>query len=134
MFDDTRERPTGLIVIALLNAIQGVWLAAVGSMFAGLGFIGLFTIDPTAVGGYSVLYGLIIAAVGVLHLGIAYGLYAFRRWAWVGGIVVSVADLLVSIGAYASTGKEPTLFSLVVPIIVVAYLLRGGIRRAFAAR
>ncbi len=134
MFDDTRERPTGLIVIALLNAIQGVWLAAVGSMFAGLGFIGLFTIDPTAVGGYSVLYGLIIAAVGVLHLGIAYGLYAFRRWAWVGGILVSLADLLVSVGAYAFTGKEPTLFSLVVPIIVVAYLLRGGSRRAFAAR
>ncbi len=134
MFDDDRARPAGLIVIALLNAIQGVWLAAVGSMFAGLGFIGLFTIDPTAVGGYSVLYGVLIAAVGVLHLAIAYGLYAFRRWAWLGGILVSVADLLVSAGAYAFTGKSPTLFSLVVPVIVIAYLLRGSIRSAFATK
>ena len=133
MFDDTRPRPTGLIIIALLNAIQGFWLLAVGSMFAGLGFIGLFTIDPTAVGGYSVLYGVLIAAVGVVHLAVAYALYAFRSWAWLGGILISAASLVVSVGAYAFTGEAPTLVSLLIPLVCIVYLLRPSIRGAFAS-
>ncbi len=132
MLDDDRPRPTGLTIVALLNAIQGLWLLAVGSMFAGLGVIGLFTIDPTAVGGYSVLYGVLIAAVGIVHLAIAYALYALRWWAWLGAILVSAADLLVSAGAYAFTGKEPTLVSLVIPVIVIVYLLRPSIHAGFA--
>jgi 4-hydroxybenzoate polyprenyltransferase len=132
MLDDSRPRPTGLVVIALLNAVQGLWLLALGTMFAGLGFISLFTLDPKAVGGYSVLYGILIAAVGVVHLAVAYGLYAFRSWAWVGGVLVSVASLLVSAGAYAFTGEAPTLVSLIVPIVVIAYLVRPSIRTSFA--
>lgn len=132
MLDDSRPRPTGLVVIALLNAIQGAWLLALGTMFAGLGFISLFTIDPKAVGGYSVLYGVLIAAVGVVHLAVAYGLYAFRSWAWLGGVLISVASLLVSAGAYAFTSEAPTLVSLIIPIVVIAYLVRPSIRTSFA--
>lgn len=133
MLDDTRPRPTGLIVIALLNGIQGLWLLALGTMFAGLGLIGLFTIDPTAVGGYSVLYGILIAAVGVVHLAVAYALYAFRSWAWLGAILISGASLLVSLGAYAFTGEAPTLVSVIIPIVCIGYLLRPSIRMAFAS-
>jgi hypothetical protein len=132
MLDDSRPRPTGLVVIALLNAIQGIWLFALGTMFAGLGFISLFTLDPKAVGGYSVLYGILIAAIGVVHLAVSYGLYAFRSWAWLGGVLISVASLLVSVGAYAFTGEAPTLVSLIVPIIVIVYLVRPSIRTSFA--
>jgi hypothetical protein len=129
--DDTRSRPTGLAVIAVLNGLEGLWLLAVGSMFAGLGLIGLFTIDPKAVGGYSVLYGILIAAVGVVHLVVAYALWMFRPWAWLGALLLSVVSILVSLGAYAFTGQAPTLFSLIVPVIVIVYLLRRDIRAAF---
>ena len=138
------DRPTGVIVLAVVAVIAGV-----ADILAGLGDIGIAggflsdhgfgdTLDVIMTG-----VGLVLVAVGVLGLATGYGLWGGRNWAWlitrlwaslcviagvVGGGLALLGDTLTSQIAGAIIGSTGTT---VVAAIVLWYLYRPHVKAAF---
>ena len=94
---------THLVILAVLHAVQGV-LALLGALavILSLGAVGMFIgIAPDApgwlgalLGGTGLLIGLVMLALALPGVALAYGLYAQRAWARPLGLVVGVLSLL----------------------------------------
>ncbi|HYL41396.1 MAG TPA: hypothetical protein VET90_08815 [Candidatus Binatus sp.] len=126
------QRPTGVTVLAIVAAIGGV-LSLLGSL-ALLG-IGAVFAAVYGLGALASLFGLIILALGVVELAIAYGFWTLKPWAWTWGntleavlVVVSLLELVLGYGSISGL-----VIRIVVAGIVIYYLNMPDIRKVFAA-
>jgi len=134
------KRPTGITLIAVvyiaLAVLSLVWSGLVFGL-GGLGsfFGGLFGADNVAALGtssaWSGFLGIITALVQIV---VAIGLLAMKRWAWFLALV-SVALTVVQ-GIVGIFGGGPFalmcgILGLAIPVGILIYLLRPGIRQAF---
>jgi len=124
-------RPTGITILAALNAVAGLWNLWMGSMFLGLGIAALFTVESGAVGGYGLLYGIFLVALGVVLFIVAAGYYGLEPWAWLFGVVVNAVNLVVSVLSGVFTGERAPFLGIVLPLVILFYLFRPRVRDAF---
>lgn len=126
------QRPTGVTVLAVVAAIGGL-----SSLLGGLGLLGIGAVFAaySGIGALASLFGLIILALGVAQLAIAYGFWTLKPWAWTWGItleavgvLISLVELVLSYGSISSF-----VIGVVIAGIVIYYLNMPDIRRAFAA-
>jgi hypothetical protein len=124
-------RPTGVTILAILAAVDGLWHVAAGSIFLGFRISGLFFADALDLGGYTAPYGILQIAFGVVLLLVAAGLWSLTRGAWQAALVLAAASLAIHIANGAGTGEWQPLVGIVLPLAIIWYLLRPEVRSTF---
>lgn len=109
------NRPTGVTVIAVLQFIGGV-----------LGIIG-----GIAALGVSPFLGIVSLILGVAAIALGVGMWQLKPWAWMGTLVVQGIGVLQNIWIMIDQGFGAGIISLVINVIIIAYLLRPEIKAAF---
>jgi hypothetical protein len=132
-------RPTGATVIVVIEAILGVLallgaLATIGLMGLGGALLGSSDVEGGAaaagvLAGLGVVFGIILALIGVLYLAIAYGVWKARSWSWMLGVVVSIIAIVFGVLGLSGGINLFNLISLALPIVVVYYLWQPDVKR-----
>ncbi|HYL41547.1 MAG TPA: hypothetical protein VET90_09575, partial [Candidatus Binatus sp.] len=123
---------TGVTVLAVVAAIGGVL-----SLLGALALLGIGAVFAAyyGLGALASIFGLLILALGVAELAIAYGFWTLKPWAWTWGITIEAVGVLLSLVelvlGYGSISS--LIIGVVVAGIVIYYLNMPDIRKAFAA-
>ena len=128
------RRPRGVGIIAILL----VATAAVSFAGAAVAFgLGGLAIPDAAVAERPVL-GLGYLLLASAQLGVAWGFWTLRGWAWTVAVLLSAFDILVGVVQLLLVGVTGIglqgLLSIVVAAIVIAYLMRRQVLDAFVLR
>ena len=140
------QRPLGVTVIGILCAISGtiLLLGGLGTLaVAGLPFANAAA--PGAVATPSVMFSpgafLAVAAmmglpVGAAFLGIAFGIFTGKQWAWTGAFALAIVGLVFSVVLMAGAGQDrATLIgytaSMGISGIVLGYLYTAEVKEFF---
>jgi hypothetical protein len=125
-------RPIGITLLAVLHVIQAVILFLGGIGLIALGaFIrrGLFGL-PRFLNGVAYLIGVVVLIIGLLYLGLAWGLWTGKGWAWILSLILTALGLIGSLISLVRGG-----FGMVVVLILDAailyYLFRPTVRVFF---
>ena len=123
-------RPMGITILAVLSAIGGVL-----TILAGLGLMaaGAVLASAVAIGGLAAIFGIIFIVLGGAELALAFGAWTLAPWAWLLGIGLMVASLVITIlqivlGYQSITGS---IIGIAINLIILYYLDTPDIRRAF---
>ena len=124
------QRPTGITILAVLAAIAGV-LYILGGL--ALLTVGTVVSATYALGGLAVIIGLIILVVGVLYIGLAYGFWGLKPWAWSLGVGLQVAGIILNIVQYVNHNANlaGTIIGIVIAGAIVYYLYQPNVKAAF---
>ena len=117
------KRPLGITILAVLAAIGGL-LSTIGSI--------VLLAAGDAGGGLAPILVLVTLAFGVLYLVLAYGLWTLRSWAWMLGVGLMVASILVTILNVTQGLQYPigALISAAISAAVLAYLFTPQVKIA----
>ncbi|MGD0422433.1 MAG: hypothetical protein ABSA92_03120 [Candidatus Bathyarchaeia archaeon] len=115
-------RPTGVTILAILEAIAGVYYLATGfnvSIYRTLVRLafGIASID-------SIFVGAALIIIGLVSLFLAWGLWTGKGWARMTALVFAILSLIVSL-------ISRNLFGLVIDLIIVYYLTRPNVKQFF---
>jgi uncharacterized membrane protein (DUF2068 family) len=125
-------RPTGVTIIAILNALGGVLCLLAGLMFLAMpgmlpaGMYGMSGMLGMEIG----VMGIVMVVCGVLSLVIAYGLWTLKNWARLLVIVFSalgIASNLVSIAG----GMMHAVVGIAINAVVIWYMMRDDVKAVF---
>jgi hypothetical protein len=132
-------RPTGATVITVIDAILGVLallgaLAAIGLAGLGGAMLGSSGVEGGAaaggmLAGLGIVAGIILGAIGVLYIAIAWGVWKARPWSWMLGLVVSIVAIVFGVLGLAGDINLFSIISLALPIVVVYYLWQPDVKR-----
>jgi hypothetical protein len=134
------KRPAGVTVIVILLFLVGGLSLLWSLLVFGIGglssfFGGLIGADQVSAFGSSTAWsGFLGLVTGVFQIVVGFGLLAMKRWAWwlaMIGVGLNVVQALLSIFTGGIWGVMCGSISVIIPLIVLAYLLTPGIRRAF---
>jgi hypothetical protein len=127
------KRPVGVLALAILAAIQGVyqvyitliWLGVVGFEFVG---------RSVKLGEASWGQALLAGILALIYFAVAYGFWTMRVWSWIYGVLITGFNLFWL--TLAVLGPTLTLEAVILPILVnlliFAYLYAPGMRAQFA--
>jgi hypothetical protein len=148
------SRPTGVIVIAILNIIGGIMMLIIGPplAFAGTiipfvlesipeqqqqsmtsGDVDLSQVSPSLVGAGILALGWILMAIGIFSFIVAYGLLKGRSTAWKLTVIVSTISIAVNAISIA-TGNTIGILNIIISGIILYYLYRPHVRAYFDKR
>ncbi len=97
----------------------------------------LLAYEPFAALPATAAYDIYTFVFGLLVVVFAFGIWRGREWGWAGTILVSVfvviadSSTLLDLPLVPGTPKGPALAEIVYSVILVAYLLRGKVRKNF---
>jgi len=74
--------------------------------------------------------GVVIVIVGLLYLGLAWGLWTGKGWAWIVSLILAVLGIIFSIVSLVAGGVI-ALLVLVLDAVIVYYLYRPNVRSFF---
>lgn len=131
------NRPVGVTILAVLQLINGI-LATLGGLYIIFFRTAIFrrsseleTIPqyPTLAAGFA----LVLVILGLIGLFLAWGLFTLKKWAWLTTLILNGFSILSSLSAIFSnqTRKGGDIFGFVIAVVIVYYLLRPEVRRAF---
>jgi hypothetical protein len=123
-----QQRPTGVAVLAIAAAVLGVLaLIAAGAWWnASEGIAWL----PRLHGGER-LIALVLVAVGVLELALAYGAWTLRPWAWTLGVVLEIVVIVLAVIGLRQFEPARHILTIVIAAVALWYLLTPAARKAF---
>lgn len=137
------QRPVGISVIAVLEALGGVGLFILAALFAALSTAGGFWQDLIEMYGATYIsnigelitaIALAIAAVfaifGILSFICAYGLWNGKGWAWYLSVILLVLGL---IGSLLSLAGNPVggIIGLIIGGLILWYFFRPYVKAFF---
>jgi len=128
-------RPLGITLLAVLHILKAIFLFLGGIALIALGaFVrrGFFGI-PRFLNGAVILVGGVILAVGLLYLGLAWGLWTGKGWAWAVSLLVTLFGLIVSLVSLAIGGLG-AIVVLILDSAIVYYLFRPNVRAFFSGQ
>ena len=114
-------RPRGITILAVLAAISGI-----------LGITGLLAIGGLTFGGLVTILSILLLALSVVMLLLAYGFWNFRAWAWQLGLGVWAVSIVLSVVEVldgAPLARE--LISVLLAAGILYYLNTPAVRQAF---
>ena len=133
-----QEKPLGVDLLAIVMVISGIF--AVFSGIDALYFASfLKSVAPIntamygtfgAVATYSAVWGSIILALGIGSFMVAYGLFHGRSWGWSGAVALAIIGIVIPI-MNMMAGYWPSIFTLILSIIVLYYLSRPQVKAYF---
>jgi len=125
-------RPFGITLLAVLHVLQALFFFLGGIVLITLGaFIrrGLFGL-PRFLNGVVSLIGVVVIVIGLLYLGLAWGLWTGKGWAWILSLVLAAMGLIVSLISLVRGGFG-TIVVLILDAIILYYLFRPNVRAFF---
>jgi len=131
------QRPTGVTILAVLQLIGSALTLLMGISVVFLGGIifasGVVTETPEAGGGGAVISGLGMVALilGVIGLIAGYGLFALKGWGWWLAILWTVLNIIHGIVTFFQDGIVISILSLVISGLILYYLNKSNVKRAF---
>ena len=124
----TRVRPAGVSILAVLQMLGGVLIFLVGiaavsvsgmtSTFGDYGY-GYLAGAMGAIGG-------VILVVGLIGIGLGYGLWKGKKWAWTATLVFSMLGILASLVTLPAG-----VVSLLIEAVILYYLTRPQVKLYF---
>jgi len=128
------KRPTGVTIMAVLEALGGFVMLILGGVFglAGMAvsFSGFLPAPETGTGLVAMLAGGGMVLAGIVMLVLAWGVWAGKRWAWIIAIVFVVIGIISGIGQLI-TGAYQGIVSLIIQIVIAYYLFRPNVKAYF---
>lgn len=126
-----QQRPLGITIFAILAGVGGVFGLIGGAALLGIG--SLATAAGFLVGAVAVVFGLLILAVAILEIGLAYGLWTMKPWAWSLGIGLEAVAVVLELIRFA--GGRSTASSFIVTLVIAGaiiwYLTQPHVRALF---
>jgi hypothetical protein len=126
------QRPTGVTILAVLAIIGGVLGLCGGLTLFGVGGLGVLG-GSAAAGGMGFLFGGLSLVSAILYLAFGIGAWMLKPWAWILGIVgVAVSILSTLVTLVSGNGSLiSAIISIIIPVIILWYLFRPEIKKAF---
>jgi len=131
------SRPTGVTILAILAIVFGV-LGAIGSIFAflGLGVIAAAgaqaNLPPVGILTIFVILGLVLS---ILNIVFGIGALGLKPWAWKLGIGIQafgIANNIIQQVLFSQMANiASTIVALVISGLILYYLFRPNVKRAF---
>jgi uncharacterized membrane protein (DUF2068 family) len=78
----------------------------------------------------AIISGIILLALGIAALFIAYGLIKGRGWAWTAAVVLSIIVIIMSVVSIV-TGNIGSIISLAINGVILYYLYRPHVKAYF---
>lgn len=136
-----KERPTGVTILAILEAIGGVLgllggcaLVGIGGTAGILGAAGGAGEVATA-GGLGVVLGIVIVVLSALALAVAYGLWTLKPWGWNLARLLAIANIALNalqIVLPPGGGVFGLLIGIAISGIILYYLYQPEVKGAFS--
>ena len=118
-----QERPLGVTIIAVLEALGGLVLLGLGAVL--LTFGSFFTLGAGfMIGAFAGALGGLSLIVGLLSFIFAWGIWNGKGWAWTLTLIFTILGL---IGALISFN----IISLLIDVIILYYLTRPQVKAFF---
>ena len=118
-------RPLGVTILAVLEAISGVYSLIVGPFETAIILpIALLGVPPETYGMIARAMGAMLIIVGLASLLLAWGLWMGKEWARMAAMIIAILSIIV---ALASTH----FIEVVVEGIIVYYLTRPDVKKFF---
>jgi hypothetical protein len=111
---ETRSRPLGVTILAVLAGINGIVGIVVGIIES--------LIFPPA--------GIIGIVIGLIWLGLAWGLWTGKGWAWIVTVIIAIISIIFNIFG-AVTGHVEQIISLIIAAVMLYYLTRPNVKAYF---
>jgi len=126
-----RVRPMGITVLAVLALVTGILSLVSGLALLGVGGLAIFGGNSTT--GNVLALGALTFALSPVSLGIGYGFWAMKPWAWAAGLALYCASIGVSVFAVLLAGVSLISVSVqvAVAVAVIVYLVQPRIRSTF---
>jgi hypothetical protein len=126
-----KNRPTGITILAVLQALVGVvWLLVGAGMMMVGALLPIAVALPMFFGALAGLMGAVFAVLGIIALVLAYGLFAGKGWAWLCSLVFAVIGLILGLlGAVDSLGS--VILPIIIYLIIIYYLTRPHVKAFF---
>ena len=139
-----RRRPLGVSIIAVLEAIGGIFFLVLGLLAlvaviaaansAGATIVNGYTITGAVVSAVAGVLAGVFLVVGLLSLLFAWGLWTLKRWAFWATVIIQVISLANSVIAFtqANANFGAIVGGMIVPIVILLYfLVDSSVRAAF---
>jgi hypothetical protein len=127
-----KPRPTGVTVLAILEALIGLVMVFEGSGLALLGALaGMFTEGlADFLGALSGILGVVMIVIGVLSFFTAFGVWNGRSWAWTLSVVLTILGLLFGL-IFLFGSLILQIVWIVVYAVIIYYLYRPNVKFFF---
>ena len=129
------KRPVGVTIVSVLGILGGAIM-----LLSSLGYLGVTALRTSLIlgvmSGISPIMvlgtGVLSMIIGVVAITFGIGALSLKSWAWMTGVVVWGASLVLSVLqlAVAGTAVIP-LLSAVVAVAILGYLSSASVREAF---
>ena len=113
-------RPTGVVILAILEIISGI--TAIGGGFLFASFAGMMGMDIFGAFG-GVISGILIA-IGIASFVMAWGLLQGRSWAWTFTLILTIIGILFDLTSFNVIG-------LLIEGVILYYLFRPHVKAYF---
>jgi lysylphosphatidylglycerol synthetase-like protein (DUF2156 family) len=126
------NRPIGVTLLAVLHVLQAIVLILGGLALVVLGEFrrrGLFG-APRFLSGLLPVIGVVLVVIALLYLGLAWGLWVGKGWAWVLSLVLAALGIIVSLLSIVR-GRFAPVIVLVLDGLIAFYLFRPNVRAFF---
>ena len=124
----TRTRPIGITILAVVALLGGLL-----NILVGTDLLGLSGATSASDGSLAVPVGVLMLLSGALFLVDAYGLWALKAWGWTLAVVLMVLAFVLNLLQYLNdnTLLVPMVVSAVIPAVILWYLFQPSVKAAF---
>ena len=106
-----KSLPVGVLLLAILQALQAIWILLQGAAYLLIPLLGLLIAIPFAI-------------IGLFGLFIAYGLFTMQGYAWTWAVILNIIGFVLSFFGGNWVGA-------ILSAIVVVYLNLPSIKERF---
>lgn len=119
-------------ILAIIGAVLRILAALTALGVSGLAMTGTLGEEVGGLGGQSLAIGIVMLIIGVLYLIFAISFIGLRAWAWAAMMFIQLLAIAAVIVQFVLDGFHgATLVGIIIPLIIVIYLTRPGVRKAF---
>lgn len=111
MTPPTGERPLGVMILAILNFLQGLLIMVTGFLIFAFPFFG-------------VVVGAVVFLIGFFFFYVGLGLWNLKDWAWTWAMLLNILGAIINL-----FGQN--WLALIVNVVIILYLNAPDIRRVF---
>jgi hypothetical protein len=127
-----KTRPTGVTILAVLEALGGlVWLLAGAGMMMLGALMPLTGVEvPMFLGAIAGFMGVVFLVFGIIAFVLAYGLFTGKGWAWLWSLIFAVLGIVLAlVEAMGSLGSA--VLPIIIDLIIIYYLTRPHTKAFF---
>lgn len=123
-----KTRPTGVIILVVLEVISGIFALLAGLAFSALGAFMMFPAGgmPEFLAALVGVLGFVFIILGIVSFLLAYGLWNGRVWAWTWALIFAVIGIIIGL-----VQLPGSIVGIIINLIVIYYLTRAHVKTFF---